>query len=94
MTQHGSHPTDICSERETDVFGGIQLSHFGNMNIAESVDLGRKPLWKNKQFHQNTDGGAERAAGGHYKQDDLANSTSLLGRVRNVDVLFPHTYRK
>lgn len=52
MTQHGSHPTDICSERETNVFGEFS-SHFINMNIAESVGLGRKTYGKNKQLNQN-----------------------------------------
>lgn len=63
MTQHGSHPTDICSERETDVLGEFS-SHFGNMNSAESVDLGRKPYGKINTLTK-TDRGAGRAAGGH-----------------------------
>lgn len=66
MTQHGSHPTDICSERETNVFGEFSsVGRFGNVNTAESVDWAEKNLWKNKQFNQNTDRGAELAAGGH-----------------------------
>lgn len=45
MTQHASHTTDVCSERETSVFAEFN-SHFINMNIPESVDFGRKTYGK------------------------------------------------
>lgn len=70
MTQPGSHLTDICSERETNGFGQISF-HFMNMNIAESVDLGRKTYGKNKRFNPNREEQREL-------QVDIKNRIPLL----------------
>lgn len=70
MTQPGSHLTDVCSERETNGFGQISF-RFMNMNIAESVDLGRKNLWKNKRLNPNRE---EQ----HGLQVDIKNRIPLL----------------
>lgn len=70
MTQPDSHLTDICSERETNGFGEIS-SRFMNMNIAESVNLGRKTYGKNKRLNPNR----EEQSG---LQVDIKNRIPLL----------------